>query len=370
MKFLSLFLSILTTAHARYEPFDTLSVCRDAQAENATQKWSPQSKYWRHLLKELSGLDDGHGEHFEDMQTCVQTALSKSNDDMLQEKAAVPTIIDTLKDGKNRTILVEIGNAITPSQVQAVKRLSACTRRYFPKSRFEHRDFGENVTGGNDCTFLNILLQIFLPDVFENVVNIAELAYETAGWGKQLRLLQPSKCGLRTSEYLNYVQFKQLGSHLDDGSLFTALFALSNPKLYQGGEFHILPRNEPDDRRYYFKPQQYSAIVFLSGTYHGVTDLVGPREMFTNEFWVYDDAPWDGSKRAGNAEMDVFVQRVEESLDHSVDYYKMEDMANLWPDGDEVESFDGYDIDGNGYYVEDEDEDVLDAQEDETTKMS
>jgi hypothetical protein len=311
--------------------FVILSVYRDTQAENATQKWSPQSKYWRHLLKELSGLDDGHGEHFEDMQTSVQTALSKSNDDMLQEKAAAPTIIDTLKDGKNRTILVEIGNAITPSQVQAVKHLAACTKLLFPKSRFEHRDF-QGAGGGNDCTFLNILLQIFLPDVFENVVNIAELAYETAGWGKQLKLLQPSKCGLRASEYLNYGQFKRLGSHLDDGSLFTALFALSDTKLYQGGEFHILPRNEPDDRMYYFKPRQYSAIVFLSETYHGVTDLAGPREMFTNEFWVYDDAPWDNSKRAGHVEMDVFVQRAEELLDHSVDYYKREDMAGLWPD--------------------------------------
>jgi hypothetical protein len=339
---------------------------REAKADTA-QKWSPRNKYWRHILKEQSGLEDGNGEHFEDMQSCVQTALSESSDVdvVLQDKTAVPTIVDTLKDIQNRTILVEIGDAITPSQVESVKRLAACARLYFPESRFEHRDF-EGSGGGNDVTYLNILLQIFLPEVFENVVNIAELAYEKAGWGEQLQLLPPNMCGLRTSEYLHYKEFKRLGGHTDAGSLYTVLFALSDPKLYQGGEFYLLPRDEPDDRMYYFKPRQYSAIVFLSETHHGVTDLEGPREMFTNEFWVYDDAPWHGSARARNSEMDVFVQRVKETLDHAVDYYKEEDLTDLWPFEEDIEDFDGYDS-GYGFYEDEEDE--LNANEDKNDEL-
>jgi hypothetical protein len=123
--------------------------------------------------------------------------------------------------------------------------------------------------GGNDCTFLNILVQLFLPNVFQNVVNITELAYKTAGWGRELNLRPPNTCGLRTSEYLNYDGFKGLGGHSDTGSLYTTLFALTDPKLYKGGEYYIFPMDEPDDRLYYFKPRQYSAVVFLSETFHG-----------------------------------------------------------------------------------------------------
>jgi hypothetical protein len=310
-----------------------------------------RNKFWRHLIKENSGLNDGDGEHFGDMQRCIQSALL----DSIQEKT-VPKIIDTIVDSEKRTILIEIGNAITPSQVKAVKHLAACTREFFPKSRFEHRNFEHAYGGGgNDCTFVNILLQIFLPEVYENVVNIAQLAYETAGWGEQLDLRPPSKCGLRTSEYLNYEEFKGLGKHTDTGSLFTALFALSDPKLYEGGEFYIEPR-DAHNRFYFIKPRQYSAVVFLSETDHGVTDINGPREMFTNEFWIYNDPPWSFAMREENAHMDVFVKRVEEKLDSTaVDYYKREDLDDLWPDVDEVPPFD-YFHNGYGFY-EDEDED-------------
>jgi hypothetical protein len=329
---------------------------------NSTKRGNP-NKYWIHILKEQSGLDDGDGERFDDMQSCVHTAVSEISDDNVvpQDKTAATAVIDTLIDSQNRTILVEIGNAITPSQVEKVKRLADCTRRYFP-DRFEHRGFEES-GGGNDCTYLNILLQILLPEVFENVVQITELAYETAGWGgEQLKLLPPKKSGLRTSEHLNYQKFSSLGGHTDSGSLFTTLFALSDPKRYQGGEFYILPRDEPDDRMYYFKPRQHSAVVFLAETHHGVTDLDGPREMFTNEFWVYDDAPWRGSSRAENANMHMFVDRVKETLDHTVDYYKGGDLADLWPHGEDVEDFDDY-HNGFGYYEDDYEEDESEDEE-------
>eukprot|EP00985_Skeletonema_marinoi_P013331 scaffold6578_cov141-Skeletonema_marinoi.AAC.29 len=96
--------------------------CRGAKADDTAQKWSPRNKYWRHLLKEQSGLDDGNGEHFGDMQSCVQTALSESNDVQLQDKTAVPTIVDTLTDSQNRTVLVEI---VTPSLRHKLSRSNA-----------------------------------------------------------------------------------------------------------------------------------------------------------------------------------------------------------------------------------------------------
>lgn len=251
---------------------------QEAQQEqqDSQKKLSSPNKYWKHLLIEQAGLfddDDTEYDKFDDMQRCLKDALQSENIDLTKEEST-PTIVDTFVDSEHRTILVEIGNAITPSQAKAVIQLAACTREHFPESRYEHRSFehplnpGESA-GGNDCTFLNILVQLFLPSVFQNVVNITELAYETAGWGKELRLRPPNTCGLRTSEYLNYDGFKGLGGHSDSGSLFTTLFALTDPKLYKGGEYYILPMDEPDDRLYYFKPRRYSAIVFLSETFHG-----------------------------------------------------------------------------------------------------
>ena len=54
--------------------------------------------------------------------------------------------------------------------------------------------------------------------------------------------------------------------------------------------------------------------------------------------------------------MDVFVRRAEESLDHTADYYKGEDVYELWPHEEEVKLFDGY-RNGHGFYYEDEEED-------------
>jgi hypothetical protein len=159
------------------------------------------------------------------------------------------------------------------------------------------------------------------------------MGYEEAGWGEQLKLKPPGKCGLRTSEYLNYGQFRGLGGHEDHGSIFTVLFALSDPKGYQGGEYYIIPRNEPKNRAYYFKPRQFSAIVFLAETHHGVTDIEGQsgsREMFTNEFWKFDDPPWKGSHRPHGTRMEMFHEMVDEELDLPEDYYQGEDVERLW----------------------------------------
>ena len=95
-----------------------------------------------------------------------------------------------------------------------------------------------------------------------------------------------------------------------------------------------------------------------------MTDIDGPREMFTNEFWVYDDVPWGTSSRPINALMDVFVNRVEETLDNSVDYYKWHDLVDLWPfdEEEDIEDFDGFHS-GYGYYNEEDYEDEYEGVE-------
>lgn len=80
-------------------------------------------------------------------------------------------------------------------------------------------------------------------------------------------------------------------------------------RQYQGGEYFIRDSNR---NKYYFKPRQYSAVVFLSESNHGVTDIVsGHREMFTNELWKYDDPPWP-ELRPLHSTMELFLERCEE----------------------------------------------------------
>ena len=311
------------------------------------------SRFWKHLQIEKHGLTATHlffeVDRFGDMENCIETALSDLK--LTSDTFVQPAVVDTLTDHLNRTILVEITNAISSTQAEAIEELASCTRTYMKTSRFERREF-EETTGGNDCTFINILLQLFLPEVYKNVVAMTEMAYKSAGWDK-MNLMAPSKCGIRTSEHLNYDSFGSLGVHSDTGSLFTALFALSDPKKYQGGEFYI--RNEEEGDDYYFKPRQYSALVFLSDRDHGVTALNGPRKMFTNEFWVYEDPPWMVSTRPGNEAMNVFVKRVDEQYVGERDYLEVEDMMSVWPSGEEIIDFDDYDEYGYGFYYERDD---------------
>lgn len=300
------------------------------------------NRFWRHIQHEQAGLDNVNGKDcFHEMKQCLTNASNHTYRNM--HRHATPTIVDTLNDNYNRTVLVEIKNAISPQQVRSVRQLATCTRQYFSKERFRHRGFEGG--GGNDCTFLNTLLQIFLLGVYENMIRITELAYDTAGWGSQLRLRPPRSCGVRTSEFLNYDKFKGLGGHDDGGSIYTTIFALSNSQLYEGGEFYIGPppsiaqcENDENDSWYdslhYYKPRQYSALVFLSRTYHGVTDITsGTREMFTNELWMYDDAPWF-KERPFNSAMDIFTSR----FDARRAQHDMDDIEKLWPPGNEAEA--------------------------------
>jgi 2OG-Fe(II) oxygenase superfamily len=194
---------------------------------------------------------------------------------------------------------VEVKNAIAAHQARAVTTLADCTSAAFSWSR-ERRTFAQ---GGNEVTFLNIVLQIFLPDVVETIYATAQLAHAAAvGWHSQPDVFPaPMHCGLRTTEYLNYSGYKNLGEHDDAGSLYTVIFSLSDPDSYEGGQFCIHERSPlrsssssttGTGRTHTLKPDRYSAVVFLSQKWHGVKELRGDRRMFTNELWRSADPPW------------------------------------------------------------------------------
>lgn len=314
--------------------------------------WTPRDRFWKYIQDSQSGLftedKDREVDVFDDIQSCFTNALSEEVVSELLQPSNTPHVVDTVKNSlTNNTLLVEIGSAMSPHQAEAVKALSECARQFLP-SYFEHRDFA---IGGNDVTFLHVILQIFLPSVAETIQRTAELAYETANWkqhpmtsrsrsidqDEDALLPPPGECGLRTTELLSYKGFKHLGEHGDGGSTYTVVFSFSDPKTFQGGEYFLHIHNNKQNEYFYLKPRQYSAIVFLSNESHGVTDIAGNgvREMFANELWVHDDPPFP-QLRPQKEHMELFTKWVNEDEE---DEFDPKDPGSFWPSDDDVEEY-------------------------------
>lgn len=94
------------------------------------------------------------------------------------------------------------------------------------------------------------------------------------------------------------------------------------PNSMKGGEFFI---RDSSGHHYYFKPRQFSAVVYFSESHHGITDIVlGHREMFTNELWKYDDPPWPQLRPFHDESMELFLERCNEMDPDDID-------GSLWP---------------------------------------
>jgi hypothetical protein len=209
-------------------------------------EWTPQSRFWKHIQEAQSGLttwwwvgDNGEeedkweeGDQYDNIKSCLndnlpeETAreLSSTASSSTSSSAQAAKVVHMLNDTNGTAFMLEIQSAISPHEAAAVKALAACTRELVP-NHFEHREFQ---TGGNDVTFLNTVLQIFLPQVAATVQRTAELAYQEANW-HTVDHPPPGTLGLRTTEYLSYRNFKHLAEHEDGGSTYTVLFALSDP---------------------------------------------------------------------------------------------------------------------------------------------
>jgi hypothetical protein len=191
-------------------------------------EWTPRSRFWKHIQDSEKGLliwkNDKVEDQYDNIKTCLEDSLP--DETTLESVSSSPKVVDMLNDTDGTTLLVEIQSAISPEQAAAVKALAKCAREYVPHY-LEHRDFES--AGGNDVTFMNIILQLFLPQVAATLQQTAELAFREAQW-QAADYPPPGTLGLRTTEYLSYRDFKHLGEHGDGGSIYTILFALAHPK--------------------------------------------------------------------------------------------------------------------------------------------
>jgi hypothetical protein len=220
--------------------------------------------------------------------SAVGTTSSSSSSRRCTTRTAEPIPFAMHRNKNGNVIAVEVSLALTEWEIVQIQTLAQCVREHLSDAgQFVVRSFGEE-KGGNDCTYLAPLLQVFLPDVAEQVVSIACLAWEAAEWEKD-GYPNPKSLGIRTSEHLSYKGWRSLEAHKDIGSMYTTIIAIANSNDYDGGEFFV--QNE----FYRFtdiKPDRCSAIVFLSDTTHGVRPIMaGGRETFVTEFWDNDDAP-------------------------------------------------------------------------------
>lgn len=190
--------------------------------------------------------------------------------------------------------LVTLSNAFTEQEAFAVEALSECIQEVLPPNTPFHeiRAFGENETtdvynpqGGNYCTFVNGLLQLYLPGVAATIYGVIEYVVEDLDW-TALDMYHPRELGIRTAEFLKYKKTGKLGLHVDGGSVYSMSVALSDMDDYQGGYFQLTTNDA------LFKVPRRGAIIFWSESSHGITDITsGERKVFVTELWNEEDVP-------------------------------------------------------------------------------
>ena len=268
------------------------------------------------------------------------------------------------KDGLPVMAIVE--EALSIEEAEAVLALTPCVKQYAP-STFEHRDFYHtDYGGGNDCTYLAGFLQILAPGVAHSVHRSARMVWDAAGWASDGRIFEPAdakydengnlhsnysaawwpdplNCGIRTTEHLSYDRWNGLGFHMDGGSDYTVLVALSEPSDYEGGYFSLCPEYDGNSKdsgdcpnKISIKPNKRSAIVFLSNFPHGVEDIRSPgRVMFTNELWRYKDVHVTDRRPS----IDDFVLGIDSDDDDKYDKYDGYDDDNNDDDDDDDDAY-------------------------------
>ena len=194
--------------------------------------------------------------------------------------------------------VVILSDVLTEHEAFAIQALEQCVRETFPNDTrfYEAREFGANQTapsygmyradGGNYCTFLNGLIQTYLPGVAAATFQAVQFAYEQSQWNTQQHFPPPSSLGVHSAEFLQYKTNGKLSLHIDDDTVYSISIALSRFDDYQGGYFHLLTPEA------LFKVPRRSAIVFFGKSLHGVTDIEqGERKVFVMELWDHADAP-------------------------------------------------------------------------------
>lgn len=222
-----------------------------------------------------------------------------------------PSITWSQKDEHDDPIVFELVNALSEHEARSIQVLAQCVRD-ISDVHFLHSKFGSG--GGNDVTYMNFVLQKFLPGVASQLSTIIHMVHNATGTlNNPPRFFpHPSTLGIRTSEHLSYREFPDgLGTHLDSDSVFTVLVFLSDPDDYEGGEFFVNFKELGFETL--SRPHRLSAMVFLSErAVHGVKPIPrGVRETFATEFWIYPDVP-SRHRRPGGSIWELYMERVKE----------------------------------------------------------
>jgi hypothetical protein len=316
----------------------------------------PRDRFWRHHKEQETLIVDGV-EHYHTLWNCLyganeEGALSLAEQEELKtvldaqvkpNREVGQRIVDMQEERWGNVILVEVQHAMAPLQVKAVQRLAHCVRTHLPQFfevRAMYKEFNleeDEGLGGNTPTHLMPFLGIYLPTIVDTILSTVRFAYDHAGWQaitirdkvmgnlpvdpdtvpsekvgrmrSSAAIPMPEQIGFRASEHLTYDDFPLLDAHFDGmDTAFTVNFAFAGPDDYQGGYLYVV---DSDGDKTFFKPQKYSCVVFLGGTYyHGVTQISGGRrEMFSNELWFNPDLPLGNTLWNSNGDnMDDYIR--------------------------------------------------------------
>lgn len=247
-----------------------------------------RSRHW----KDSSFLQNDllRGKYEEDIQLQHLKPTKIDMEEESQTTTATTASTTCMHSNKHGNIVaVQLSSAITERQAAITQTLASHIRnsKNLHDSQFVHRSFGDG-KGGNDCTYLAPIIQAWSPEIAQQIINIAQQAYDAANW-KEMGYPPPTSLGIRTSEHLSYQGWKSLEGHKDVGSMYTCMIALKDPSDYGGGEFFVHKGIfDATD----IQPDRLSAVVFLSDTIHGVRPITsGMRETFVTELWENDDSP-------------------------------------------------------------------------------
>lgn len=190
-----------------------------------------------------------------------------------------------------------LSDVLTEQEAFGIEALEKCVRQVFANDPrfYEAREFGNDTApsygmfrddGGNYCTFLNGLIQTYLPGVAAATFQAIQLAYEQLQWRARQNLPPPASLGVHSAEFLQYKTNGKLSLHVDDDTIYSISIALSRFDEYEGGYFRLMTPEA------LFKVPRRSAIVFFGRSLHGVTDIQqGERKVFVMELWENADAP-------------------------------------------------------------------------------
>ena len=293
----------------------------------------PRDRFWRHI-REQETLEIKGQNYYHILKNCLADGLTQEDQDALNAPNPNRTVGNRLVDNPSERlgtiILVEVQQAITPTEVKALRRLTSCVKEHLPhlhevRPMYQEYNLQEDPgLGGNTPTHLLPLLGVYLPQLVTTILQTIRMAYDAAGWealtlrdeimltnaaatanvpagharknylhtaARAKTMPLPEDLGFRASEHLTYDDFPHLDSHIDGHeTAVTVNFALAKPTEYEGGDLYVI---DSAGTTTYMKPEQYSCIVFLGGFYHhGVTTITGGRrEVFSNEMWYNPDLP-------------------------------------------------------------------------------